>query len=431
MTSIVVNSASQKIIVNPAPSEETQGVTVNPGLSSVSVVSAGPIGPTGHSGVNGGLKYTFNSSVSDSDPGSGKLKFNNVAMIDVTYIYLSDEDAAAIDQSEWYQTFDDSTSAIKAQLVIFDGSILSTTFRVVGAVTVASGYHKIPVEYISGPGFSDLSVVYLFTALVGDMGDTGLPGVDGTNGIDGSDGTDGIDGTDGGVKYNFSTTTTDADPGAGIIRFNHATPASATFMYIDNLDFHGNDMSSWYQIFDDSTTTTKGYIVLQRANANQVIFAVTGAVINGTGYWKVPISYVGGVYPADAALCYLFFLRSGDAGTNGTNGTNGDWSTAQSINAQTGTSYTLVAADAGKLVTLNNGGAITLYLPQDSDATIAVGVYIDGYQLGAGQVTIAAGSGATLRVSGLTAKTRAQYSRFSVQKVSANTWSLAGDLAGA
>lgn len=102
---------------------------------------------------------------------------------------------------------------------------------------------------------------------------------------------------------------------------------------------------------------------------------------------------------------------------------------AQTVNAQTGTTYTLVTADAGKLVTLNNGSAITLTVPQDSDATIAVGTYIDLYQLGAGQVTVAAGTGATLRTSGLTAKARAQYSRLGVQKVAADTWSLFGDLA--
>lgn len=102
---------------------------------------------------------------------------------------------------------------------------------------------------------------------------------------------------------------------------------------------------------------------------------------------------------------------------------------AQAVNAQTGTTYTLVAGDAGRLVTLSNVSAITLTLPQDSDATIAVGTYVDLMQLGAGQVTVAAGTGATLRTSGLTAKARAQYSRLGVQKVSANTWSLFGDLA--
>lgn len=102
---------------------------------------------------------------------------------------------------------------------------------------------------------------------------------------------------------------------------------------------------------------------------------------------------------------------------------------AQTINAQTGTTYTLVAGDAGKLVTLSNGSAITLTFPQDSDATIAVGAYGDLMQLGAGQVTAAAGSGATVRSSGLTLKARAQYSRLGWQKISANTFSFFGDIA--
>lgn len=121
---------------------------------------------------------------------------------------------------------------------------------------------------------------------------------------------------------------------------------------------------------------------------------------------------------------------AGAAGATGAQGAAGDWSTAQTVNAQTGTTYTLVAGDAGKLVTLSNASAITLTLPQDSDATFTSGVYVDLLQLGAGQVTVAAGTGATLRTSGLTAKARAQYSRLGVQKISANTWSLFGDLAG-
>lgn len=102
---------------------------------------------------------------------------------------------------------------------------------------------------------------------------------------------------------------------------------------------------------------------------------------------------------------------------------------AQAINAQTGTTYTLAAGDAGKLVSLSNAEAITLTVPADADATLPIGTTVDLYQLGAGQVTVAAGAGATLRVSGATAKARAQYSRITVQKVAANTWSLYGDLA--
>lgn len=98
----------------------------------------------------------------------------------------------------------------------------------------------------------------------------------------------------------------------------------------------------------------------------------------------------------------------------------------QTINAQTGTTYTLVAGDVSKLVTCSNGSAITLTVPQDSDVTWAVGDWCEVYQLGAGQVTVAAGSGATLR-STPGAKARAQYSRIFLQKISANTWALSGD----
>lgn len=101
----------------------------------------------------------------------------------------------------------------------------------------------------------------------------------------------------------------------------------------------------------------------------------------------------------------------------------------QAINAQTGTTYTLVAGDCGKLVTMSNASAITLTLPQDSDATMPIGTYVDLYQLGAGQVTVAAGTGATLRKNAATAKLNGQYASAFVQKISANTWRLGGELA--
>lgn len=101
------------------------------------------------------------------------------------------------------------------------------------------------------------------------------------------------------------------------------------------------------------------------------------------------------------------------------------------VNAQTGTAYTPVAGDASKLVTMTNAAASTFSVPQDSAAAFPVGSQIEVVQLGAGQVTVNAGAGATLRVSGLTAKARAQYSRLVVKKIAANTWLVFGDVAAA
>lgn len=108
-------------------------------------------------------------------------------------------------------------------------------------------------------------------------------------------------------------------------------------------------------------------------------------------------------------------------------GTPGQFSNAQVINAQIGTSYTLAATDAGYLVTMNNAAAMTLNIPTDAAVTIAVGVHIDLMRLGAGTLTVSPNNGVTLRATP-GAKLRAQYSGATLVKIDANTWGLFGDL---
>jgi hypothetical protein len=70
---------------------------------------------------------------------------------------------------------------------------------------------------------------------------------------------------------------------------------------------------------------------------------------------------------------------------------------AANLNVQTGTSYQLTASDNGKIITLNNTGAITLTVP-----SLFAGFNCMLIQLGAGQVAIT-GSGTTIsNRSGLT-----------------------------
>lgn len=58
------------------------------------------------------------------------------------------------------------------------------------------------------------------------------------------------------------------------------------------------------------------------------------------------------------------------------------------INTQTGTTYTLTAADCGKYITLSNASAITLTLPQQSSVTTTAGFWCIVRNIGAGTVTI-------------------------------------------
>jgi hypothetical protein len=59
------------------------------------------------------------------------------------------------------------------------------------------------------------------------------------------------------------------------------------------------------------------------------------------------------------------------------------------MDAQTGTSYTIVAGDCGKLVTLNNASAVAVSLPVAGTTGFAAGFYLGAIQnLGVGAVTI-------------------------------------------
>lgn len=102
------------------------------------------------------------------------------------------------------------------------------------------------------------------------------------------------------------------------------------------------------------------------------------------------------------------------------------------LNAQTGTTYTTVLADNGKLVTLSNASPITLTVPLNSSVAYATGAIINVQQIGAGQVTIEGASGVTLTSTGATAttpKTRAQYSAASIIKTGTDSWTVIGDIA--
>lgn len=98
-------------------------------------------------------------------------------------------------------------------------------------------------------------------------------------------------------------------------------------------------------------------------------------------------------------------------------------------NVQTGTSYTLVLADAGKRVRTNNASSNTVTVPPNSSVAFATGTRIELFQYGAGQTTIAAGSGVTIRSSGSKLKLTGQYSGAMLDKIATDEWLLVGDIA--
>lgn len=101
-----------------------------------------------------------------------------------------------------------------------------------------------------------------------------------------------------------------------------------------------------------------------------------------------------------------------------------------SVNAQTGTSYTLVLDDAGKLVTLNNASPVDLTVPSNASVAFPVGAVIAVAQLGAGLVSIAGDTGVT--INGATPGDEdlaGRWATATLTKLATDTWLLSGGLA--
>jgi hypothetical protein len=92
-------------------------------------------------------------------------------------------------------------------------------------------------------------------------------------------------------------------------------------------------------------------------------------------------------------------------------------------------SYTLVLGDADKLVEINNASANNLTVPLNSSVAFPTGTQILLAQYGAGQTTIVATSGVTVRSNGAKLKLNAQYSGATLIKIDTNEWYLFGDIA--
>jgi len=98
------------------------------------------------------------------------------------------------------------------------------------------------------------------------------------------------------------------------------------------------------------------------------------------------------------------------------------------LNTQTGTTYTLVASDSGKLITTSNASAVTVTIPP---SLFTSGEQINVQSIGAGITTFAAGSGVTITSTGATSAApnlRAQHSACTIVCTTSNVFTVIGDL---
>jgi hypothetical protein len=101
------------------------------------------------------------------------------------------------------------------------------------------------------------------------------------------------------------------------------------------------------------------------------------------------------------------------------------------VNTQTGTTYTTVIGDNGKLVTQSNASSIVTTIPPNSSVDYPVGAQITFARYGAGSLTIQGGAGVTIVSTGATASAptlRVQYSTCTAIQTTNNNWLVVGDI---
>lgn len=174
-----------------------------------------------------------------------------------------------------------------------------------------------------------------------------------------------------------------------------------------------------------------GRHLLITSNANpdtQRMSGIVTAYNSGTGALTVNVeSVIGSATRTDWTI-----RIDGERGAQGIQGITGnagaDGGTTLVGNTQTG-SYTLVLADAGKIVHMNVAGANNLTVPTNATVAFPIGTQILIHNMGAGQTTVVASGGVTInRHSFFSLKLRGQFSMGVLIKTASDTWTLGGHL---
>jgi hypothetical protein len=350
----------------------------------------------GHFGGDA-FAFTFLGDITDTDPGNGAVKFNSATYSLVSEVYVDLQDILATDITAWL----DSLGTGRLRLYQKSNPAVWADFTITSVVS-GTGYRKIQVSYNDHAG-----------AFGNDIGDTVFSFIPGSTTV-------GPAGTDGGVTFpfTFSTTTTDSDPGSGLLRFNNATYSSVTSLFVDLLEFGGTDITTWLDSLDNSTNTIKGSIKVSSASdqTKWVMFVLTG-VTTVTGYRKLVVSYIdhNGALTTTAGDTTLSFAIAGDAGVIA----------PQTIKAET-TNYGLVLADAEKWIDVS--GTITITVPLNATQAFAVGTHIDFWNSGSGTISFVATGGVTIQSESAFLDMATQYTGATLVKTSTDTWALLGKL---
>jgi hypothetical protein len=194
-----------------------------------------------------------------------------------------------------------------------------------------------------------------------------------------------------------------------------------------------NNGTGWVQTVADPSTFVVGTdnIDVYQFSGAGTITAGTGLAVNGS---EISFSTTAvGTFASTPSSANLASAVTDETGSGalvfGTSPTIVTPRVQLAMNAQTGTTYTLVLTDASnRWVTMNNSSAQTVTIPPN---IFAVGDQISVQQIGTGQVSFAQGSGVTITGASATPsapKIRTRYSSAVAICTASNVFTIIGDL---
>lgn len=123
------------------------------------------------------------------------------------------------------------------------------------------------------------------------------------------------------IPYTFSTTTTVADPGTGTLRLNQATQNTATAVLADLSDANSIDVTNVLALFDDSTSTVKGFLrIVKLGDATDWLLFSVASMTSPSGYRNIVVTNIASSAAspfADGDDILIEFARTGDKGETG------------------------------------------------------------------------------------------------------------------
>ena len=179
------------------------------------------------------------------------------------------------------------------------------------------------------------------------------------------------------------------------------------------------DLPADFEVFGQAVATSLQYL----------LGGTTGQILSKTSGTDMAFTWITNDVGDITAVTATSPITGG--GTSGaiSIGLDSTAATTLAFNAQTGTTYTLVVADAAnKLVTTSNASPVTVTIPP---SIFSAGNQINVQSIGVGLTTFAAGAGVTITSTGATAAApvlRARYSACTIICTASNVFTVIGDI---